>query len=655
MLLHSEALLSAAIKACAESIIIQDLDGNILVGSQGIAELYRCGVDDLPGRNAYQWLPAQVHQQVQLSDAQVIETGESTSTQEIWDFSYEQRTMLVTRSPIRDAHGEIVGLIAGYKNISPITQAFQLFEQNQKRFTALARTCPVGIFECNPEQLLTFVNPAWELITGRLSVEAEGKSWLKFIHADDRGLVREAIRKLDHESVSQRVDCRIPGPNKSECVVELSISRVIDDHGILVSYIGSIVDLTFRLAAQKELRENANRLRDLTRSVPAIIWQIDKDGEAIFVSDHWEAITGTPTEQAMGRGWMERLHREDMHRSSTQIAQFIGQRISGQLEYRILGRDKTWRWMLATFSPIEDSRADFIGLAGHSLEITERRNAEIQLQQHNELLERSVQERTIELSKANDSLRSEIESRQQAQELLEEKQSQLAHFSRLSIMGKLSGELAHELNQPLNAIQNYVASLSLILPKEAINAATKDVLSNLAKEVSRASKIIRHTRDFVAAGRYQPQMLDLNVLLQDTVLLLKGEARRRGMSIEIVSNEQPMKCMVDPVRLQQVIVNLILNGLDSMVGLPESDKIVRLLLNETGDRCILECQDSGCGIKQANENRLFEAFFTTKSHGLGMGLSISRSIVEDHGGTLTYAPRAPQGSSFMIRLPKPGA
>jgi C4-dicarboxylate-specific signal transduction histidine kinase len=218
-------------------------------------------------------------------------------------------------------------------------------------------------------------------------------------------------------------------------------------------------------------------------------------------------------------------------------------------------------------------------------------------------------------------------------------------------MGRLSGELAHELNQPLNAIQNYVASLAKIIDSPTSPPAAAHVLKQLNNEISRAAKIIRRTREFVSTGKHQSDELRLSEMVEDTVAMLRGEARRRGMSLQVKDTHDKSTFMGDLVRLQQVLVNLVLNAMESMVNQPSSDKIVLIELSKPSNHHVLSVHDSGCGISEQEQSRLFDAFFTTKPTGLGMGLAISRGIIEDHGGTLTFQPRTSGGSTFTINLP----
>jgi PAS domain S-box-containing protein len=646
----SVELLVDALKSSADAILIKDARGTILIGSKQVAEFYSCEVNDLPGRDAYASLPPDVAERVSERDRAVMESGLSEQTEETWDLGYEQRTLLAARSPIRNKEGNVVGILASYRNISPIKQAYLLFEQNQQRFTTLAHTCPVGIFECNPYHQITYVNPEWERITGIPQHEAMGADWTSFVAPEHQSIVQQLIGSEESLPTGDRVDCKLIG--KHECTVELSINHVSNADNHTVSYIGSVVDLTYRLAAQKQLKEKASLMRDLTSSVPAMIWQLTRDGRCVFASDYWEAITGKSIEWALGNRWEEFVHPEDLPHVKSQIELVLSEKQeSTSYEYRVMGRHGDWRWLLASCQQIHTIEGKFLGLAGNAIDITDRRQAEIELQLSNALLEERVAERTQELSKANESLRAEIETRRHAEEMLEEKRSQLDHFSRISVMGRLSGELAHELNQPLNAIQNYVGSLAKIVSNSDISDAANSILDYLNKEISRAAKIIRRTREFVSTGQHQSEPVNLSELVADTAAMLKGEARRRRLAIQLSDRSDNVTLLGDHVRLQQVLVNLVLNALESMVDFPSSNKIALIEIWNTESQVTVEVHDSGCGVAFSERERLFDAFFTTKATGLGMGLAISRGIVEDHGGRLTYKPREGGGSTFSIELP----
>jgi C4-dicarboxylate-specific signal transduction histidine kinase len=320
-------------------------------------------------------------------------------------------------------------------------------------------------------------------------------------------------------------------------------------------------------------------------------------------------------------------------------------------ECRLLGSARDWRWTLVEAQQIHSMEGELRGVVGNTIDITERKKAQQSLLELNSSLEQRVLERTQAFLQSNEALKVEIEHRRHTEEMLEEKRAELDHVERLSLAGQLSGELAHELNQPLNAIQNYVGSLSLLASNLPQNDSAVKILGQLNKEISRAAKIIKRTRDFVSTGKHQPEQIDICEIILDTAAMLKGEARRRGMQIQVKMESQTSPFLGDKVGLQQVLVNLILNAIDSMVGHPASDKIILVEMITQPDRIIIAVRDTGSGVPESEVKKLFEAFFTTKTTGLGMGLAISQRIIESHRGTLRYEPRQDRGSSFVIELP----
>lgn len=646
----SVELLSEAIRSFPEAILIKNLRGEIILGSRQVADFFGVSVDELPGRNVYDLLPKKISESVRAKMKWIETNRQSDVSEEVWEFEHDTRTLLVSRAPVRNPSGAVVGVMTGYRNISPIKQAFALYEQNQHRFVTLAKTCPVGIFECNPFHQVTYVNPEWERITGMPSADILGREWLSMLSAEHQQRVQTILGPSQSNRPSISVDCLVRG--KEQRWVELSINHCLHEDGNSVSYIGSMVDLTSRLEAQKQLEEQVNLMRELTSAVPAIIWQLSLNGRCIFISDHWRSVTGSSPQDAIRDGWVESVHPDD--RSAVKLN--LGELLSSKkqkcsFECRLLGSARDWRWTLVEAQQIHSIEGELRGVVGNTIDITERKKAQQSLLELNSSLEERVLERTQALLQSNEALKVEIEHRRHTEEMLEEKRSELDHVERLSLAGQLSGELAHELNQPLNAIQNYVGSLSLLVSKLPQNDSAVRILDQLNNEISRAAKIIKRTRDFVSTGKHQPEQIDICEIILDTAAMLKGEARRRGMQIQVKMDSQTSPFLGDKVGLQQVLVNLILNAIDSMVGHPASDKIVLVDMITQSDRIIVAVRDTGSGVPESEVKKLFDAFFTTKTTGLGMGLAISQRIIESHRGTLRYEPREISGSSFVIELP----
>jgi C4-dicarboxylate-specific signal transduction histidine kinase len=282
-----------------------------------------------------------------------------------------------------------------------------------------------------------------------------------------------------------------------------------------------------------------------------------------------------------------------------------------------------------------------------------RRRAEEALEKANSELETKVQQRTAELARANDGLRAEMRERQRAEEALQKSQAELAHVTRVMTLGELMASLAHEVNQPLAAVvTNAQACLRWLALEPPRPDEARAAVERIVRDSNRASEVIQRIRALVKKSEPQMAALDINDVIREAISLEQREMLSRQVSLrtELASALPPV--LGDRVQLQQVVINLVMNALEAMA--PVTDRPRDLLIRSQRDdsnEVIVAVTDSGMGIDSENAERLFNAFFTTKPTGMGMGLSICRSIIATHGGRLWASPNADHGSTFQFTLP----
>jgi C4-dicarboxylate-specific signal transduction histidine kinase len=276
------------------------------------------------------------------------------------------------------------------------------------------------------------------------------------------------------------------------------------------------------------------------------------------------------------------------------------------------------------------------------------------LRESRDQLEARVAERTADLKDANDALRKQMAEQHRTEEALQTARAELARVVRITTVGELAASIAHEVNQPLAAVvanaDACVAWLTLKVPDlaEAQAAAMRAV-----EGATRASEVIARIRSLISKGVPQKTTVDINALIEDTLALTKEQVTRNDVLISLQLATDLPQVMGDRIQLQQVILNLVANALEAMANVAGRERVLEIRSQWEQDHAIrISVQDAGVGISAELIPRLFEPFFTTRARGIGMGLAISRSIVEAHGGRLWVESTLNQGTVFQLTLPE---
>lgn len=278
------------------------------------------------------------------------------------------------------------------------------------------------------------------------------------------------------------------------------------------------------------------------------------------------------------------------------------------------------------------------------------RRAEAQVQRLNQDLERRVAQRTSQLEAVNQSLRNEIVERERTEEALQKAQDDLARVTHVVAMGELATTIAHEINQPLAAI---VTNANFGLHELAVEGQKfqklREAIVEIANEGAWASAVISRIRALLQKGAPQRVELDINHVIEEVTILLRARLTRNRVSLRIDLGADLPRLIGDRVQLQQVLINLVMNGIDAMVTVTDRPRELLIMSARHTHGVLVQVQDSGAGFDPEQADRIFEPFFTTKREGVGMGLSISRSIVESHGGRLS-AESSSEGALFQFTL-----
>jgi C4-dicarboxylate-specific signal transduction histidine kinase len=281
-----------------------------------------------------------------------------------------------------------------------------------------------------------------------------------------------------------------------------------------------------------------------------------------------------------------------------------------------------------------------------------RKRAEEALQKVLADLELKVQERTAELAKANDELRGEITERQRAQEGLQKAQAELAHVSRLMTLGELTASISHEVNQPIAAIvTNGQVGLRLLALETPRPDDLRVTVERIVRDANRASNVIQRIRALAKRSAPQKVSLDVNDVISEAILLVQREVLSHGVSLRTELSSALPPVLGDRVQLQQVIIDLLINGVEAMASVADRPRDLLIRSQHEAAEVHIAVRDSGVGIDSGTAEQLFNTFFTTKPSGMGMGLSISRSIIRAHGGRLWVSPNPDHGAAFQFTVP----
>ena len=366
-----------------------------------------------------------------------------------------------------------------------------------------------------------------------------------------------------------------------------------------------------RERAEEDLRQSKDRLRLVIDTLPALVWSKLPDGSADFLNHRFREYTGLSEEQGLGWGWMTNaFHPEDRAEEEWRAAFAAGEPF--EKEARLRRADGVYRWFLLRAAPLRDELGQVVKWYGTSTDIEDRRRAE---------------------------------------EALMEAQDKLAHVTRTQAMGELAAAIAHEVNQPLTAIVTNANFSLRQLKGSALNLdELRAAIAEIVNDGTRASAVISRIRGLLKKETPRAAQLDINEIVQDVVALLRNELTRHRVNLSTQLAANLPRVRGDPVQLQQVLINLIMNSVEAMRGSAEQPRKLSVKSAENGDGILVQVQDSGPGVAPEQVDRIFEPFFTTKPEGIGMGLSISRSIVESHGGRL-WAVAGSSGALFEFTLP----
>jgi two-component system sensor kinase FixL len=477
--------------------------------------------------------------------------------------------------------------------------------ESETRFRTMLDAAPVMIWMSDTARLCTFFNKRWLDFTGRTLKQELGNGWSEGVHPDDF----ERCLNIYVSSFDARKDFtmeyRLRRRDGVYCwILDTGVPQE-DADGTFLGYVGSCVDITDRRQAEEKFRSALEFL-------PIAILMVDQHGRIVLANEQTERLFGYPRDELSGQ-------------------------LATMLVSQLLGGNGS------TPQP-EISRMAKASTVGAPRDLLARRKDGTEFPVE-------VGFNTVRFED-EEAVLAVIVDRTERHELYR-RQQELGHLTRVSTIGELAASLAHELNQPLTAILSNAQAAQRFMATDPVDLAeVRDILSDIVQDNNRASEVIRRIRALLKKGEPEIASLDPVAVVRDTVQLLHSVAIMRGMRVSVHYDANPPMVYGDKVQLQQVMFNLLLNAFDAMDGRPASNRMVAVSITlESPQVARIAVCDRGPGLPSDRLPIIFNPFVTSKPEGLGLGLSISRTIIEMHGGRLWAENNTDQGATFYFTLP----
>jgi PAS domain S-box-containing protein len=533
------------------------------------------------------------------------------------DFDFEHRLLMrdgsikfvrVVGHPVKDESGD-VEFVGALMDITPAKEA-------EERTRLIIDTVPAQLWTESPDGVVDFVNRRWVDYTGMTLEQAVGSGWNRMVHPDDIEGVLSKWRILVSEGKPREIESRL---RRFDGEYRWFLSRccpLVDRSGNILGWYGSDTDIHDRKEAEESLRRSEGYLTEAQRLSRTGSWaSIPDRGEISYSSEEFYRVLGFDPQDGPPRfeEVFQRIHPDDQARVREIAGTALREKAEYEADYRIVHPGGDIRDIHATGHPILSPSGDLVEFVGTVMDVTERKRAE---------------------------------------EALRQAQADLAHVNRVTTMGELAASVAHEVNQPIAAAVTSANSCYRWLAGEVPNLEkARAAAMRIVKDGTRAAEIISRIRLLFKKGTPQRQLVDVNEIIEEMIVLLRGEVTQYSITVRTELAAGLPQVMGDRVQLQQVMMNLMLNSIDATKAVDGTRELAigsQRVENEQLQVCV---RDSGVGLPRDQVDQIFDAFFTTKPHGTGMGLRICRSIVESHGGRLWAGNNPVRGASFCFTLP----
>jgi PAS domain S-box-containing protein len=588
-----------------DTIFVRDMKDRITYWNNGAETSYGWSKEGALGASSHQLMQTVFPQPLEAINAELLRTGRWEG-ELVHTTHHGQRLVVASRWSLqRDAHGDPTAILETNNDVTERKQAEEALRLSEAYLSEAQRLSQVGSF-------------GWHITSGKLNWSEETfriyeldpavSPTLEFVlgrtHPEDRAAVRQHIERVTRDRLDYQYEYRLLMPNGKTKHVQVVAHANRNSSGA-VEMVGAVMDVTASRQAESLITQTID-------AVPASIWRARSDGSIDFHNVRALQYFGLTLEEVQDSGWGGQIHPDDRPRAYANWLASLAERKPVENLLRLRRFDGEYRWFLSRALPMLDHAGNVLAWYGSDTDIHDRTLAE---------------------------------------EALLKAQSDLAHVTRITTLGELSASIAHEVNQPLAAIvTNGEVSLRLLEGETPDLAEVREAIGATIGDGRRASEIISRLRALSRRSEAEKAALSINNVIEEVIPLVQGQVSGHRAALHLQLSPTPA-VLGDRVQLQQVIINLIINGIQAMDAVTDRARELTIRSQLDAGSVLVGVKDSGTGIDPKDADHLFNAFFTTKPGGMGMGLSICRSIIEAHGGRVWAASDAGQGASFQFVLP----
>jgi PAS domain S-box-containing protein len=608
-----EAKIRRLVDANIIGIFIRDREGRILEANDAFLRIVGYDREDLLGRAPWPELtPPEWRERDQLTRAQLHSTGIVHPFEREYVRKDGSRVpVLIGAAMFKEGGNEGVAFVLDLTERKRAEQAAQL--------QATLDSIPAMAWRAKPDGSTEYMNKRWLDYTGVSLDQALGWQWLALIHPDDAPRLQDAWRQTRASEKPGEAEARMRGSDGSYRWFLFHAAPVRDEAGAVAAWYGTSTDIQDLKTAESALRQseaelvNVRHVQQTLDSIPVAAWRARADGSVEYFNKRMLDYTGNSLDRALSLQPTGSIHPEDLPSVNDLWLQLLASEKPGEIEARIRRHDGSYRWFLFRAEPSRDDTGRVVAWYGTNLDIEDRR---------------------------------------QALARLRKMESDLAHMNRVSVMGELAGSLSHEIAQPIASARNNARAAQNFLEMQPPDLdEVAEALAGVVGDADRAGEIIDRMREHIKKAPPRKERFDLNAAINEVIVLARSATDRTGVSVQTRLAQGLLAVLGDRIQLQQVLLNLILNAAEAMSSIEEGARELLICTEQDRAGVLVAVRDSGPGIDPTHLDRVFDAFYTTKASGTGMGLSICRSIIHAHGGKLWAAANEPRGAVFQFTLP----